>query len=348
MTTLSRATARTTTELASGRLARGPRRARRARTVAAGLVALLALAACSGPSGADDLRVTATPEDAATDAGSSAPAAPAECADPLASYAPEGALPGPDALPGGSTMAAIRDRGTLVVGVSADTLLMGARNSLSGQIEGFDIGVLHEISRAIFGDPDRLTFRVITSGQRLEVLEDGEVDLVARAFTINCERWESIAFSAEYYHAGQKVLVSRDSAANGIADLEGQRVCAPEGTTTLTRLEGFAGIEPVPATTHTQCLVLFQQGKVDAITGDDTILAGFAAQDPYAKVVGEAISDEPYGVGIPAGNVDMVRFVNGVLEQMKADGRWTALYDEWLGVLGSAPTPPTAVYGRTP
>ncbi|MBE9927583.1 glutamate ABC transporter substrate-binding protein [Cellulosimicrobium cellulans] len=245
-------------------------------------------------------------------------------------------------------MAAIRDRGALVVGVSADTLLMGARNPLSGQIEGFDIDVLHEVSRAIFGDPDRLQFRVITSGQRLEVLENGEVDLVARAFTINCERWESIAFSAEYYHAGQKVLVTRDSTANGIADLEGQRVCAPEGTTTLTRLEQFSGIEPVPATTHTQCLVLFQQGKVDAITGDDTILAGFAAQDPYAKVVGEAISDEPYGIGIPAQNVDMVRFVNGVLEQMKADGRWAAIYGEWLGGLGPAPTPPAAVYGRTP
>ncbi|MCR1984103.1 glutamate ABC transporter substrate-binding protein [Cellulosimicrobium cellulans] len=327
-------------------------RARRAGAVTTGvasaLAALLVLGACSGPSGAEDLRLTTTPQDEATEESPAAPAAPAKCADPLASYAPEGALPGPDALPSGSTMATIRDRGALVVGVSADTLLMGARNPLSGQIEGFDIDVLHEVSRAIFGDPDRLQFRVITSGQRLEVLENGEVDLVARAFTINCERWESIAFSAEYYHAGQKVLVTRDSTANGIADLEGQRVCAPEGTTTLTRLEQFSGIEPVPATTHTQCLVLFQQGKVDAITGDDTILAGFAAQDPYAKVVGEAISDEPYGIGVPAQNVDMVRFVNGVLEQMKADGRWAAIYGEWLGGLGPAPTPPAAVYGRTP
>jgi polar amino acid transport system substrate-binding protein len=329
-----------------------------ARPATTALVAALAattllLSACSGPSGADDLRLAAAaPEPEASSAAPTpaapTPAAPAQCADPLASYAPEGSLPSPDALPAGSTMADIRARGSLVVGVSADTLLMGARDPLSGEIEGFDIDVLHEVSRAIFGDPDRLTFRVITSGQRIEVLEDGDVDLVARAFTMNCERWEQIAFSAEYYHAGQKVLVTRDSTAAGIADLEGQRVCAPEGTTTLTRLEEFSGIEPVPATTHTQCLVLFQQGRVDAITGDDTILAGFAAQDPYAKVVGEAISDEPYGVGVPAGDVDMVRFVNGVLERMKSDGTWAASYDRWLGVLGPAPTPPAAVYGRTP
>ncbi|MFC8921375.1 glutamate ABC transporter substrate-binding protein [Cellulosimicrobium sp. NPDC057127] len=321
--------------------------AARSALVAALTATALLLTACSGPSGADDLRLTPEAEPEATTAAPS-PAEPVQCADPLASYAPDGPLPSPDALPAGSTMAEIRERGSLVVGVSADTLLMGARNPLSGQIEGFDIDMLREVSRAIFGDPDRLTFRVITSGQRIEVLQDDGVDLVARAFTMNCERWEEIAFSAEYYHAGQKVLVNRDSTASGIADLEGQRVCAPEGTTTLTRLEEFSGIEPVPATTHTQCLVLFQQGRVDAITGDDTVLAGFAAQDPYAKVVGEAISDEPYGIGVPAEDTDLVRFVNAVLERVKADGTWAASYDRWLGVLGPAPAPPAAVYGRTP
>lgn len=317
--------------------------AARSALVAALTATALLLTACSGPSGADDLRLTPEAEPEATAAPS--PAEPVQCADPLASYAPDGPLPAPDALPAGSTMAEIRERGSLVVGVSADTLLMGARNPLTGDIEGFDIDMLREVSRAIFGDPDRLTFRVITSGQRIEALQDGSVDLVARAFTINCERWEQIAFSAEYYHAGQKVLVTRDSTAAGIADLEGQRVCAPEGTTTLTRLEEYPGIEPVPATTHTQCLVLFQQGRVDAITGDDTILAGFAAQDPYAKVVGEAISDEPYGIGVPREDTDMVRFVNAVLERVKADGTWAASYDRWLGVLGPAPAPPAAVYG---
>ena len=329
-----------------------PTRRRRALTsLGAALAATtLVLTACSGPSGADDLRLDVNAPQEQEETSPPAAAAPAECSDPLASYAPDGDLPAPDALPSGSTMAEIRERGVLRVGVSADTLLMGARNPLSGDIEGFDIDVLREVSRAIFGDPDRLQFRVITSGQRIEVLEGDEpaVDLVARAFTINCDRWEQIAFSAEYYHAGQKVLVTRDSDAGGIADLEGERVCAPEGTTTLDRLGQYEGIEAVPATTHTQCLVLFQQGKVDAITGDDTILAGFAAQDPYAKVVGEAISDEPYGVGVPAQDVDMVRFVNGVLERMKSDGTWAESYDRWLGVLGDAPEPPAAVYGRTP
>src|SRR5690606_26237512 len=98
----------------------------------------------------------------------------------------------------------------------------------------------------------------------------------------------------------------------------GERVCAPQGTTTLSRLAEYPEIEPVPAPTHSQCLALFQQGQVDAITGDDTILAGFVAQDPYAVVVGDAISAEPYGIGVPAENVDMVQFVNAVLAQLVA------------------------------
>jgi polar amino acid transport system substrate-binding protein len=258
------------------------------------------------------------------------------------SYAPDGgATPNVDA---------IRARGALHVGVSADTLLMGSRNPLSGQIEGFDIDMLKAVSAAIFGDARPLQFRVITSAQRLEVLQNHEVDLVARTFTINCERWESIAFSAEYLTAGQKVLVTRDSSATSIEDLEAlgdQRVCAPEGTTTLERLqETFPGVEAVSSPTHTGCLVLFQQGKVDAITGDDTILAGFVAQDPYAKVVGEAFSAEPYGVGVAADQVDLVQFVNGVLDQAKADGSWAASYTTWLGALGPAPVPPVSVYGR--
>jgi polar amino acid transport system substrate-binding protein len=246
-------------------------------------------------------------------------------------------------------MAAIRQRGVLKVGVSADTLLMGSRNPFTGAIEGFDIDVAREVADAILGDPDKIQFRVITSGDRETVLEKHEVDIVTRAFTINCERWQNIAFSAEYYDAGQKLLVPSTSKVAGIDDLAGQRVCAPDGTTTLERLKQWDGVEAVAAATHTTCLVLFQQGAVDAITGDDTVLAGFAAQDPYAKVVGDAVSDEPYGVGIPADQPDLVRFVNGVLEDMVSGGQWEKSYEHWLGgALGPAPTAPKPVYGRTP
>jgi polar amino acid transport system substrate-binding protein len=302
-------------------------------------VTVLALSAC-------DASTTPEPQATASPSPTAAPAAPAVvCDDATTSYAPDAGLA--TTTP---TVAAIKARGSLIVGVSADTLLMGSRNPLSGQIEGFDIDVLHLVSAAIFdGDRNRLQFRVITSGQRLDVLKNHEVDLVARTFTMNCARWQDIAFSAEYLHAGQKVLVTRDSPATGIDDLAGKRVCAPEATTTLDGLKkNHPDITAVSAPTHTQCLVLFQEGQVDGITGDDTVLAGFAAQDPYAKVVGDAFSSEPYGVGVAKDQVDLVRFVNAVLDQAKADGTWAAMYNRWLHALGAAPVPPASVYGRIP
>jgi polar amino acid transport system substrate-binding protein len=139
------------------------------------------------------------------------------------------------------------------------------------------------------------------------------------------------------------------SEAQTLADLKGERVGAPRSTSTLTNLEKVPGVIPVPADNHTGCLVLFQQGKADAITGDDTVLAGLAAQDPYAVVTkAPALSDEPYGIAVNKDDVYLVRYLNRLLADMEKDGRWKQTYDRWLAdTLGKAPVPPKAVYGRS-
>jgi polar amino acid transport system substrate-binding protein len=298
------------------------------------------------PSGSAAPAPTAVP----TPAGS-APAAP-DCGNPVQSFAPAGDLPAPGKMPDGTAMAAIRARGRLVVGVSADTLLFGSRNPISGRIEGFDIDMLRAVAQAIFGDPDKIEYRVITYAQRLPSLQKGTVDLVAHTMTINCTRWQQISFSAEYFHAGQKVLVRSDSTVAGIQDLAGRRVCAATGSTNLDNLAAYPDVKPVAVDDLTDCMVAFQQGSVDAVTADDTVLAGFAAQDPYAKVVGKPFTDEPYGIGVAKTHPELVRFVNAVLDQVKADGRWKASYDRWMAPV-TAPrdrltTPPASLYGRQP
>ncbi len=320
-------------------------------------VALLVTAGCSGSGVYETTKVPSPPAPAASTPAPSATTTPPVC-NAVASFAPDGANPAPDALPSGSTMSKIKARGRLIAGVSSDTLLLGSRNPLTGQIQGFDIEMLKAVSKAIFNDPNKIEFRVITTAQRLDVLSGDpadDVDIVARAMTMTCTRWERIDFSSQYYLAGQKVLVAKGATVNGLpvkemADLKGQKVCAPNGSTSMAKLKTFAGLIPVGSDTHTGCLVLFQQGKVDAITGDDTILAGLAAQDPYAVVVkAPAFTEEPYGLGIAKKKTDFVAFVNGVLQQMRTDGQWTTAYNTWLkAALGPAPAPPVAVYGRQP
>jgi polar amino acid transport system substrate-binding protein len=321
---------------------------RRPLLAVAAAASLTALSACTLFSYSPTPLPPAPPTPQATT--SAPPASPARCGNPLASYTPDAVLPTPDTLPNGSTMAKIKKRGRLIAGVSADTYLLGSRNPFTGEIEGFDIDMVKAVAKAIFGSENRYQLRVITAAQRIPALEKGDVDIVARNMTINCDRWKQIAFSGEYYRSGQKILVRKGSKANSIKDLDGQKVCAPIGTSSMDNLikEAPKAI-PVGADTHTGCLVLFQEGKVAAITGDDTVLAGLVAQDPYAVVPDQrAFTAEPYGLGFNEKDVDFVRFVNARLDEMRANGEWTRIYNRWLkDSLGPAPEPPIPVYGRT-
>jgi polar amino acid transport system substrate-binding protein len=274
----------------------------------------------------------------------SEPAAP-DCGDPTASLRP-GALPAPNALPAGSTMARIRAKGKLVVGVDQNTYRFGFRNPFTGNVEGFDIDMAKAITEAIFGTPDALQLRILTSQQRIPALKEGQVDIVIRTMTINCERLKDVDFSSVYYLAGQRVLVKKASGIDGIDALGGKRVCATEGSTSLTNIAA-ASSRPVPVQVSdwTDCLVMLQQNQIEAISTDDTILAGLSAQDPFTEVVGAPIDDEPYGMAVAKGRTDFVRFVNAVLARMRTDGTWAAAYNRWLAdLLGPAPAPPAAKY----
>jgi polar amino acid transport system substrate-binding protein len=227
-------------------------------------------------------------------------------------------------------------------------LQFGFRNPISGDIEGFDVDVLHAVANAIFGDPNAIEYKVINYAQRIPSLLDNSVDIVAHTMTINCARWQQIAFSSEYYAAGQTVLVGIDSTATGIESFEGngQKVCVAKGSTNLEELVNtYPTVERVEVDDLTDCLVLFQQSAVDAITGDNTVMAGFEAQDPFAHQVGEKFTQEPYGLGISQDHPEFVEFVNLVLEQMREDGSLLALQEKWIN---DSNPPPVAVYGREP
>lgn len=322
---------------------RRPPDARTARLLAPALVLLLALLAGCGLAG---YAPTPLPGDETTAAPTSAPTtapttAPTQCDNALSSYDPSDTE--------GAAVQRIQKRGRLIAGVSADTYLLGSRNPFSGRIEGFDIDMVKALAKAILGDENAYELKVITAAQRIPSLENRSVDVVARNMTITCDRWTQIGFSTEYYRAGQKILVRRGSKATTLADLAGQRVCAPNGTSSMTNLmklqpEAIA----VGADNHTGCLALFQKGDVDAITGDDTVLAGLAAQDPYAVVPDQkAFTAEPYGLGFNSRDVDLIRFANAELARLRSDGQWKQIYDRWLAdALGAAPAPPKAVYGR--
>lgn len=305
-----------------------------------GTVAVLAAASC----GYD---ATPLPQAEVPAVEEAAPGTPPTCDATTAtvSYAPDASAAS------GASIQRIRQRGYLLAGVAADNYLLGSRNPFNGQIEGFDIDMVNAIAEAIFGEKGHVQLRVITAADRIPLLVADEIDIVARNMTINCTRWQQIAFSAEYFHSGQKLLVRKGSGIRSIADMSGKRACAPVGTTSIENIQRLApDAIPVTAVNDTGCLIKFQNGETDAVTTDDTVLAGLAAQDPYAVVLTkERLTDEPYGIGVNADRTDLVRFINGVFERMRADGSWKASYDRWLkGPLQVEGSQPTPLYGRRP
>jgi polar amino acid transport system substrate-binding protein len=268
---------------------------------------------------------------------------------PLPGVAPAGALPAPGHMPARSTMAAIKQRGYLRVGVDQTTWYFGYRDP-AGNLVGFDDDVARQVAKAIFGTPDAIRFTVITSAERIPDIQHGVVDLVADNMTITCHRLKLVAFSSDYYNAGQTILVQSSSHVKSIGQLDAQRarplVCAAAGTTSVNEIGTFPQLTPVSAPNWTDCLVLLQQGLVSAISTDNSVLVGLRDQDPGTTMVKTPFTCEPHGLAMSnaPGERDFVRFVNGVLQQMRTDGQWQRLYNKWVAPHLGKQGPPQPQY----
>ena len=244
-----------------------------------------------------------------------------------------------------AAVASIRARGRLIVGLDIGSNLFSFRDPITGEIVGFDVDIAGEVARDIFGNPSQVEYRILSSAERITALQKGEVDAVVKTMTITCERRKQVNFSTVYLDASQRILAPRDSSITKAADLSGKRVCVAKGTTSLQRIREIA---PPPIVVEVvnwaDCLVTLQQRQVDAVSTDDSILAGLVSQDPYLHIVGPNMDTQPYGIGVQLDNTGLVRFVNGTLERIRRDGTWNTLYRKWLTVLGPAPAPPNPRY----
>jgi polar amino acid transport system substrate-binding protein len=160
-----------------------------------------------------------------------------------------------------------------------------------------------------------------------------------------------VDLSTVYYDAYQSLLVRRNGPVHGVGDLNGRKVCATMGSTSITNIKAKAPeaiIYPVDA--RIDCLVALQEGRVDAITSDNTILLGFEIQDPENTTLLSDVNleQEPYGLATSKDHPEFGRFVNAVLDQLRANGRLEQLYREYLyrPELGFTPpvSPPPAEY----
>ena len=205
------------------------------------------------------------------------------------------------------------------------------------------------VAKELGTDAADITWVQAPSAQRETLISTGQVDMVVATYSITDARKEKVSFGGPYFIAGQDLLVrADDTSITGPDSLDGKKLCSVTGSTSAQKVKDtYPGVQLQEFATYSECLPALANKGVDALTTDDTILAGFAAQPEYAgkfKVVGKPFSEENYGIGLKKGDTATCEKVNAAISKMVSDGSWQKALDANLGPAGYKPgdgNPPT-------
>jgi glutamate transport system substrate-binding protein len=254
-----------------------------------------------------------------------------------------------ETFPAGSTMARLQSQGTAKVGVKFDQPGFGLKNPTTGAVEGFDVEIAKLIVEAI--DPEiEITFIESVTANRQPFIKDGTVDFVVATYTINAARKLEVDFAGPYFEAQQDIMVKADDTTiKGVSDLNGKKVCTVKDSTSHKNL-----VDPVIGQakqaqvtlfpTYSQCAEALTDGRVVAVSTDNTILDGLVANSNGAfKKVGKPFSKEPYGIGVKLGDDVFRDFINDTLEEMFENGDWEEAFEATLAKIPIELTEPPKI-----
>jgi polar amino acid transport system substrate-binding protein len=226
----------------------------------------------------------------------------------------------------------IKARGVLVCGVKDSVNLFGFVDADTKDLVGLDIDVCNYIANKL---GVKTEFKVVTSKNRIPMLVQGSVDILAATMTHKFSRDEQIDFSITYFMDGQKLLVEKGSGIMSTADLANKKVGTVKGSTSEKNIkDAQPAAQVISYDEYPQAFMALKQGKVMAVTTDSGILAGLKAGDDNPEkweIVGEFFSSEPYGLGVPENDSDFRDFVNMSLNEMWLDGSYHAMFKKWMG-----------------
>ncbi|MEV6195839.1 glutamate ABC transporter substrate-binding protein [Streptomyces sp. NPDC051920] len=225
--------------------------------------------------------------------------------------------------------------GKIKVGIKYDQPGLGLKQP-DGSFAGFDVDVATYVAGQLGYKPSQIEFVETKSADRENALARGDVKFIAATYSITDERKQKVDFAGPYLLAHQDLLVKTDSDIAKGTDLNGKKLCSVTGSTSAqnvhdtiapkAQLKQYGG--------YSECIAALQSGAVDAVTTDDSILAGFAAQDKYKgqfKLAGLKLSNENYGVGVKKGDAELEKKINAALTKMVSDGAWKKAVEKNFG-----------------
>ena len=248
---------------------------------------------------------------------------------------------------GGSGSTGTGSTDKVTIGIKFDQPGLGLKEG--DTYTGFDVEVAKYVAKEL-GYTD-IEFKETPSAQRETMLQSEQVKMIFATYSITDDRKQKVSFAGPYFIAGQDLLVAADNTdITGPDSLNGKKLCSVTGSTSAQKVkDNFADqVQLQEYDTYSKCVEALASGSIDAVTTDNVILAGFAAQPQYAgklKVVGKTFSDELYGVGIKKGDTELCTQINTALEKMVSDGSWQKALDDTVGPSGFTPdattNPPT-------
>ena len=235
------------------------------------------------------------------------------------------------------TLETVKKKGVLVAGVKDSTPGFGFVDEKTREIVGYDV----DFVKAIAGKLGvKLELKPVTSSTRMPQLTEGNIDIIAATMTKNEERAKQIDFSLTYFFTGQKFIVKKGTV-KALADLDGKRIGTAKGSTSeQNAAKALPKATVLSFDDYPQALLALQQGKVFAVTTDESILANLLANAPNKEqyeIPNIQISDEPYGLGMRKGDKNFVDFVNKTLLDMEKSGEAKKIFDKWFGPSSKMP-----------
>lgn len=228
---------------------------------------------------------------------------------------------------------------SITIGIKFDQPGLGQKEG--SNYAGFDVEVAKYVAKEL--GYDDVTFVETPTPQRETMLQSGQVDMIFATYSITEERAQRVGFAGPYLIAGQAILVRSDETEiTGPDTLNGHTVCAVTGSVPTENLKKNFDVEMLEFDSYSKCVEAVAGGAAEAVSTDDAILAGYAAQSQYngkLKVVGEPFSVEKYGVGIKKGDTELCQKINDALQKMVESGAWDEALAKTLGKAGFEPTP---------
>jgi glutamate transport system substrate-binding protein len=261
-----------------------------------------------------------------------------------------GAASGTGSAPAAATgvVAKAKNSKKLTIGIKFDQPGLGLKTP-DGSYAGFDVDVAKYVAGKLGVPESGITFVEAKSANRENLLKTGQVDLIFATYSITPERQTQVSFGGPYFIAHQDLLVrADDKSITGPESLTGgKKLCSVTGSTSAQKVkDSYAkGVQLQEYSKYSDCVSALSSKAIDAVTTDDVILAGYAAQPQYkgkVRVVGKGFTDEKYGVGLKKDDTAGVAAVNTALKQMIDDGSWKKSLDTNVGPSGyTIPSPPT-------